>query len=81
MQELNYLCIITHHEVGSGHVKMRKRIFRYSDHVNLDTSLIANQNNGMVALLVCIRLFTKYIQVEHLLPYLFTRGVQALHGG
>lgn len=35
----------------------------------------------MVALLVCIRLLAKYIQVEHLLPYLLIRGVQALHGG
>ena len=60
---------------------LEKAHFRYSDHVNLDTSLIANRNNGMVALLVCIRLFAKYIQVEHLLPYLLARGVQALHGG
>jgi len=33
----------------------------------------------MVALLVYIRLIAKYIQVERLIPYLFTKEVQALH--
>ena len=75
---MNYLCSAIHHEVSSRHV-IEKAHFRYSDSVNLDTSLFVNQNNGMIDLLACIRLIAKYIQVEHLLPYLFTRGVQALH--
>ena len=75
---MNYPCNAIHHEVGSRHI-IEKAHFRYSDHVNLDTSQNANQNNGMIALLECIRLITKYIQVEHLLPYLFAWGVQALH--
>ena len=60
--------------------------FRNSDRVNLDTSqsavrLLLNQNNGKNALLVCIPYNTKYAQVGFDSPYLFSKGVQALHGG
>lgn len=49
---------------------IEKRIFRYSELVNLHTSLYANQNNGMVALLVCIRFHTTIQPSGVIFPYL-----------
>lgn len=52
---------------------IEKRIFRYSELVNLHTSLYANQNNGMVALLVCIRFHTTIQPSGVIFPYLLAR--------
>lgn len=66
---------------------LKKAHFAYSDRVNLDTSLsvvrlLLNQNKGKNALLGLYSVHTKYIQVGFVhSPYLFSKGVQARHGG
>ena len=47
-----------------------KAQIRFSELVNLHTSPNANQNNGMVALLVCIRFYTIIHPSGVIFPYL-----------
>ena len=60
---------------------IRKRIFAYSDRVNLDTSQKLYQNNVEGCLLwYCIRIYRNTSKVGLSFPYLYNKGVQALHG-